>query len=104
MELVRLDQVAARFAKLTNQGLSIRVGPGAEAHELQRTEDRLGLTLPGQVATFWGAFDGIHIDDPKFVIRSHEDFKINAGLLCFGLCDGSVPIAFDTRSLNEAGQ
>jgi hypothetical protein len=101
---VRIEQVSARLSELVANGLPIRIAPGAEPADLDRTEKRLGLTLPAQVVTFWKAFDGIRVDDPPFLLLPHSDFVVEDGLILFGRCDNSVPLAFDTRSPNEAGQ
>jgi hypothetical protein len=72
---------------------------------LRKAELRLGLELPAQARTLWSEVNGLTVDDPLFrLLPLSEVFTAQAGLLTFAQCDGTVHIAFDTNSINEAGQ
>jgi hypothetical protein len=81
-----------------------RLNPRACESDLREAELRLGLELPAQVRTLWAEVNGLTVDDPLLRLLPLSEFTVQAGLLMFAECDGTVQIAFDTNSINEAGQ
>ncbi|HZR30122.1 MAG TPA: SMI1/KNR4 family protein [Terriglobales bacterium] len=101
---MHLDQVVRRLDLLGGQGLVYRLAPGATLGMMQKSEARLGVKFPEQVAAFWAAFDGLKVDTPPFKILSLEETKREGELIVFCICDQSVHIAFDVSKMNQAGQ
>lgn len=49
-------------------------------------------------------FDGFTISEPPFALLSLDELEECGEAVAFGICDRVHVLAFDTRSLNEAGQ
>jgi hypothetical protein len=85
-------------------GLQYRLGNGASPDRIAAAEARLAVHLPGPVRQFYAAFDGLCVDEPPFEILRLADIERHVDLLVFCWCDGGHRLAFDTSSINNAGQ
>lgn len=99
-----LSQIPQRFEGLGREGLVYRIAPGASPGALAAAESRLGLALPPQVRQFYSAFYGIEIVDPPFKLYAIADANLQGPLLEFCVCGHVHRLAFDTSSINAAGQ
>lgn len=101
---MRLEQLPHRFHSLALKGLVYRLTPGATVEEIRVAEHRLDLEFPEQPASFWKAFNGLEVNDPKLIIVPLAELEREGGRLIFCHCDRNVRIAFDTSTRNQVDE
>ena len=84
--------------------MNYRLGPGADQAKILGAQARLGLEFPEPVIELWSALNGLEVQDPPFQILPLDAMTLDRGYLVFCMCNRSVRLGFDTRTINEAGQ
>lgn len=102
--VVRLEQVLAKLEGLSSTGTVCRLGSGASEGEIEAAEERLQVCFPDPVIRFWSSLNGLEVADPPLRIFSLSELWLDEGLLFFTICNGTVRLAFDIRSMNVANQ
>ncbi|AKQ70393.1 hypothetical protein A176_007305 [Myxococcus hansupus] len=78
--------------------------PPATPGALRALSERLGEPLPPQVEWFWGAHDGLVIQEPRLHILACGQWAPVNGLMHFATFDDTHRLGFDLRRRNEADQ
>ena len=101
-----LDQIPLRFKNLSlrceiNYSLA---GPASDT-AIEETEQRLSVSFPQPVRSFYQHYNGLRVDDPELEILPLEQMLFSSSnLLRFARVNGDPYLHFDTSAMNNAGQ
>jgi hypothetical protein len=101
---MRLEQIPRRLHSFALKGLVYRLRTEATVEEIRVAEHRLNVEFSEQAASFWKAFDGLEVNDPKLVIVPLAELEREDARLIFCHCDKRIRIAFDISMRNQADQ
>ena len=101
-----LDQIPLRFKNLSSQrDVKYFLRDAASEIVIQAVEQRLAVSLPHQVQSFYEVYDGLRVEDPQFEILSLEQVIFSSpNRLRFVTLDQDRELFFDTSKLNQANQ
>jgi cell wall assembly regulator SMI1 len=103
---MHLENVAKHLKNRSEQRrLRYVLGAPVGQEVIAAAEQRLGITLPQQVAQFYGVYNGLSIEEPRVEILAleHVDYLLD-NYLHFATIDGTHRVCFDTSHVNEAQQ
>ena len=101
-----LEQILLRFKNLSaNRELKYSLTSPASENEIMETEQRLGVSFPAQVKSFYQHCNGLHVDDPQLEILPIErlDFSFPQHLH-FATLDSNHRLYFNVSKMNDADQ
>jgi cell wall assembly regulator SMI1 len=106
MKDMLLEQIPSRFMNLSSQRqLKYVLGNPAPESKIKETEQRLGVSFPAQVKSFYRHYDGLRVDDPQLEILPIEQIELGSTeLLHFATFDGNHHLYFNVSRVNEAEQ
>jgi hypothetical protein len=101
-----LEQIHSRFNNLSqDRELKYYLGTPATEPEILKTEQRLGVSFPAQVESFYKYYNGLRVDDPQLEILPIERLTFALpNRLHFATVDNNRHLFFDVSAMNAADQ
>lgn len=101
---MRVEQVVARFKTLNSKGVVCFLNGGENLENIRQIERKLDVQFPDSVTQFWGTINGLEVTDPQLSLFPLSRMSFDDNLLIFGICNGTVRLAFNTTMKNVAGE
>jgi hypothetical protein len=103
---MQIEHLKINFEKKSKQkNFSYTLYQPASNTVIKKTEERLDLRIPDQVALFYSHYNGLEVENPQLTIIPIEHWEITPEMLIhFSTIDGQYRLCFDTMRLNDANQ
>jgi hypothetical protein len=91
-------------SNLQKLNLEYNVGSGLANTDIERIEEKLGVSFPEQVKEFYMNFGTLNIRSPRLEIYSPLELTEKEGKIIFCKFKGMHELSFDISELNQANQ